>query len=309
MPQNTLNLINLPTSLNKSTQVAVWECSQAAAIVHILHGMGEHKARYHDFATFLTQNNIQVYAHDHFGHGSAISESTPKGHFGDAQGFKNVLSVVDDVHKHIHQKHPNMPVFLLGHSMGSFIAQHYLIDYPCRIKGLILSGSASTPRPLLHALSLVAKVESLRLGKHSYSKLIDFLSFGSYNKEFKPNRTQFDWLSRDPEQVDKYMADELCGFICSSDSWQQLAQSLLHISDKSALQKIPAELPTLIISGDRDPVGGFGKYLKNLQQLWIDTGHNKVELQLLPDARHEVLNEINKETTYTALLQWINNTM
>lgn len=298
-------LIDITNHLNEISHLATWKIEKPNAVVHILHGMGEHKERYDDFANFLNQHNIQVYAHDHLGHGDAISSNSPKGHFYDEDGFNKVVAVVEDVQNYIHQQHPGAPIFILGHSMGSFIAQHYLISFPCRIKGLILSGSALTPTPLIRALKLVAGIESLRLGKKGNSAVINFLSFGSYNNKFKPIRTEFDWLSRNEQSVDKYIADDLCGFICSCSGWQQLASGLLDISNPAKLKKIPAKLPVYIISGDMDPVGGSGKFVKALEKLWKKTGHTQVTLNLIHDARHEVLNESDKEVHYNALLQWL----
>jgi alpha-beta hydrolase superfamily lysophospholipase len=282
----TTPLISEISGLNsQSIKLACWPCDNPRALVHILHGMGEHKYRYQHFAEFLNSQGIQVYAHDHLGHGDSISEQSPTGHFGDDAGFKNVVGNVNLVQQHIRNLHPNLPIYLLGHSMGSFIAQSYLINYPNSIKGLILTGSALTPKPLIHALKLVAHIEVLRLGK--------------------PIRTEFDWLSRDNHAVDKYVADDLCGFICSCASWLQLAEALLEISTAKQLQKISANLPTLIISGDKDPVGGFGKYVKALTNFWKITGHTQVTSHLLADARHEVLNETDKELTYNLITKWI----
>lgn len=286
-------------------KLITWPCKTPSAVLHILHGMGEHKYRYQHFAEFLTQQGIQVYAHDHLGHGDAIDTLSSIGHFGDEQGFKQVVNNVDTVQQHIKTLHPDLPIYLLGHSMGSFIAQSYLIHYPSTIKALILSGSALTPRFLIRALAVVAKIETLRLGKRGSSQLMNFLTFGSYNNAFKPIRTEFDWLSRDPSAVDNYVADALCGFICSCASWLQLAEALLDISTPAHLQKIPAQLPILIISGSKDPVGGFGKYVNALTDLWKKTGHTQVTSKLIPDARHEVLNETDKELTYNLLLQWL----
>jgi alpha-beta hydrolase superfamily lysophospholipase len=297
----------LTTSTKHIIKITAWLClePEPKGIVHILHGMGEHKYRYQHFAHFLNQHHYHVYAHDHLGHGESIFTDTPKGHFGDENGFENIVDIVHDVQNEIQSRHANLPMILLGHSMGSFIAQNYLVKYPSNIQSLILSGSAYNPTPLLHALKLVASIEKLRLGSKGASKVLDFLSFGSFNNAFKPNRTASDWLSRDNDAVDRYIADKLCGFICSCASWQQLAQGMLNISNESQLRKIPNDLPTLIISGGKDPVGGFGKYVIALKDFWEKTGHSKVSLQLLDDARHEVLNETDKETTYNIILQWI----
>jgi alpha-beta hydrolase superfamily lysophospholipase len=299
-------LMSYIQGINSQTiQLACWPCDKPKALVHILHGMGEHKYRYQHFAEFLNTQKIQVYAHDHLGHGDSISEQSPIGHFGDDAGFKNIVANVNYVQQHLQNLYPDLPVYLLGHSMGSFIAQSYLINYPNTIRGLILTGSALSPKPLMHALKFVARVEMLRLGKRGTSRIINYLTFGSYNTAFKPTRTEFDWLSRDKNTVNQYISDAFCGFICSCASWSQLADGLLQISAPKQLQKISANLPTLIISGNKDPVGGFGKYFHALVAHWKKTGHTHVTSHLLADARHEVLNENDREFTYNIITKWI----
>ncbi len=295
-------------TLENELSLCCWQAQsdKPHAIVHILHGMGEHKLRYAHFANFLNTHHITVYAHDHSGHGAFIQSGNTPGHYGDSAGFHSVLQNVHVAQQFIRNKHPDTPIFILGHSMGSFIAQSYLIHYSCPLQGLILSGSAYTPVVLLHALKWLARFESVRVGKAGYSKVIDQLSFGSYNKAFQPQRTPFDWLSRDTQQVDQYIEDELCGFICSAYSWYELAHALIDISKTTQLEKIPAELPCLIISGDKDPVGAHGKYVSALHQHWLKTGHRHTRCELLKDARHEVLNETDRELTYNLLLNWIN---
>ncbi len=283
-----------------------WPCDKPKAVVHILHGMGEHKYRYQHFAEFLNRQGIQVYAHDHLGHGESINDASPMGHYGDDEGFEQVIANVKHTQDFIQERHFGLPNYILGHSMGSFIAQNYVLKNPeIKLSGLILTGSALTPPLLVKGLNLISKLEQWRLGKRGTSKILHFLSFGSFNDAFKPVRTESDWLSRDEAQVDKYINDPLCGFVCTTAVWEQLSRGMLEISTAEALKQIPSELPVLLISGDKDPVGGAGKYVKALDKLWRQSGHTKVDTHLIADARHEVLNESDKETTYNLVLQWI----
>jgi len=299
-------IINIITHDQKTLQLVSWQQSTSPKfIVHILHGMGEHKFRYKDFAQFLNNNEICVYAHDHRGHGDSAELGGCLGHFGDQNGFNKLLADTDSVQQFIRHQHPALPVFILGHSMGSFIAQTYLLRYQPEIQGLILTASTLNPRFLIRALYAVASLEKFRVGARSPSQLLNLLSFGSYNKAFKPNRTQFDWLSRDNKTVDQYIQDPLCGFICSTESWRQLAAALLEISHPKNFSKVNKNLPLLIICGDKDPVGGFGKTAQALYKFWIALGQTQVTMKLLTGARHEVLNEIDKEKTYNDILQWI----
>lgn len=298
--------IDIKTHDHKILKLTCWQASEnPECIVHILHGMAEHKLRYKEFARFLNNHAVCVYAHDHRGHGDSAELGGTIGHFGDKNGFKNVLADVESVQQFIRKTHPDTPLFILAHSMGSFIAQNYLLHYQPKIHGLILTGSALSPGFLVHSLRAVATLEKLRVGARKPSTLLNNLTFGSYNKTFKPTRTVFDWLSRDNQTVNQYMLDPLCGFMCSTESWQQLASALLEISDASNFSKVDKNLPLLLISGDKDPVGGFGKTVKALYQFWKELGQTQVTLELLTDARHEVLNEINKEKTYNDILQWI----
>jgi alpha-beta hydrolase superfamily lysophospholipase len=153
----------------------------------------------------------------------------------------------------------------------------------------------------------VAKLESWRLNEGNPSSLMDKLSFASFNNYFKPNRTDFDWLSRDPEQVDKYIADSFCGFPCSAETWQQLLTGLIEISQKDQLSKIPNALPIYLFGGDKDPVGRMGKGIPALAQKLKQTGHDSVTHKIYKDARHEMLNETCKYDVYKDVADWINH--
>lgn len=306
----TVSLVNFNLETTDKQQVSVrsWIPKDAPiALIHLLHGMAEHKQRYSEIAYFLAEQGIQVFAHDHRGHGESTDLSGVQGHYGDQNGLENVINDIEVIQTHIHKQHPNTAKFLLGHSMGSFLAQYYLMNRPNFLKGVILTGTSYTPRLPVLALNLVAKIEKLRLGANKSSKLINAASFGSYNNAFKPNRTEFDWLSRDPKIVDDYINDEQCGFICTNETWSQFSSALLHVHSQKNAKKMNPKVPMLLLCGDKDPVGSFGKGAKALKQFWNKTGID-AELQLTPDARHEILNETNRQEIYTNLLSWIKKT-
>ena len=209
---------------------------------------------------------------------------------------------------HIRKQHPQAPIFLLGHSMGSYIGMAYLMQHSCSLQGAILSGSNYQPLPVYQAASLITRFERWRLGPTGRSRLIDFLSFGSFNKAFKPNRTGFDWLSRDPAEVDKYVTDPLCGFVCTTQLWCDLMGGLQQITPVENLAQIDADLPLLVIGGDHDPVSQ-GKRLGDLAGALRTAGLHNVELRIYPEARHELLNESNRDEVTTYLRDWLDRAL
>lgn len=212
------------------------------------------------------------------------------------------------LNQHIGQQQPGLPIILLGHSMGSYIAQAYLLHHSASLDGAILSGSNFQPVALYRAARLIARVERLRQGLRGRSALIDFLSFGSFNKAFKPNRTAFDWLSRDPAEVDKYINDPLCGFRCTNQLWIDLLGGLQQISKASNLAQIDPGLPILVMGGECDPVSE-GKRLNSLADALREAGCQHLQLNIYPQARHEVFNETNRDEVTADVLSWLDQAL
>ncbi|SEJ07513.1 alpha/beta hydrolase [Pseudomonas sp. NFR16] len=275
----------------------------ARAVVMLSHGMAEHSGRYERLAEALTQASFALYAHDQRGHGRTASEGLP-GHYADRDGWSKVVGDLATLNASIAQKHPDVPVFLLGHSMGSYVAQAYLMHHSASLQGAILSGSNFQPVSLYRSARLVARFERWRQGATGRSALIEFLSFGSFNKRFKPVRTPFDWLSRDPQEVDRYISDPLCGFRCTNQFWLDMLGGLQQISKRSNLAQIDKSLPILIMGGECDPVSD-GKRLKDLADALTGTDHHAVALRIYPQARHEILNETNRQAVTHDLLAWL----
>jgi alpha-beta hydrolase superfamily lysophospholipase len=276
---------------------------QARAVVMLSHGMAEHSGRYERLAEALTRAGFALYAHDQRGHGRTASEGL-LGHYGDRDGWSKVVGDLATLNASIAQKHPEVPVFLLGHSMGSYVAQAYLMHHSASLQGAILSGSNFQPVSLYRSARLVARFERWRQGATGRSALIEFLSFGSFNKRFKPVRTPFDWLSRDPQEVDRYISDPLCGFRCTNQFWLDMLGGLQQISKRSNLAQIDKSLPILIMGGECDPVSD-GKRLKDLADALTGTDHHAVALKIYPQARHEILNETNRQAVTHDLLAWL----
>ena len=273
------------------------------AVVMLSHGMAEHSGRYARLGAALTEAGFALYAHDQRGHGRTAANGV-LGHYADRDGWNKVVGDLASLSASIGQRHPGAPVFVLGHSMGSYIAQAYLLHHSASVQGAVLSGSNFQPVLLYRSAAVIARLERWRQGATGCSAIIEFLSFGSFNKAFKPVRTPFDWLSRDQEEVDKYVNDPLCGFRCTNQFWLDMLGGLQQISKKSSLAQIDKTLPILIIGGECDPVSE-GKRLKDLAGALTDTDHALVTLKLYPQARHEILNETNREEVTHDLLAWL----
>ena len=277
------------------------------AVILLAHGMAEHSARYERLATACCDAGYGVYAADLRGHGKT-AETGVLGHYADQDGWRKVVGDLASLNQHIGQLHPGTPIVLLGHSMGSYIAQAYLLHHSASLHGAILSGSNFQPVALYRAASLIARFERWRQGAQGRSALIDWLSFGAFNKAFKPNRTAFDWLSRDPDEVDKYVNDPLCGFRCSNQLWVDLLGGLQQISKASNLAQIDPGLPLLVIGGECDPVSN-GTRLKDLADALRSAGNQCLQLNIYPQARHELFNESNREQVTSDVLAWLDQAL
>jgi len=276
------------------------------AVVQIIHGMSEHAARYARFAEAMTDTGIAVYAADLPGHGKTAREGE-LGHFADRRGWRVALGAVAAVHAEIEDEQPGKPVFMLGHSMGSFLLQHYLVEHGAKLSGAILSATTGD-MGLLRVVGLaLLRIEALILGTRHRSKLGEQLSFRDFNKKFKPARTGFDWLSRDPAEVDKYVADPFCGFRCSSGLWVELLSAGARLSDVARLRHIPPKLPVLMIAGEADPVSRGAAGPKVLERAYRAAGLEDVIVNVYEGARHELLNETCRDQVTADIRDWLLN--
>ncbi|ONH57329.1 Lysophospholipase, alpha-beta hydrolase superfamily [Pseudomonas cedrina] len=279
----------------------------AKAVLMLSHGMAEHSGRYARLAAALCAAGYGLYALDQRGHGRTADEGT-LGLYAEKDGWNKVVGDLASLNQHIGQQRPGLPIFLLGHSMGSYIAQAYLLHHSASLNGAILSGSNFQPVALYRAARVIARAERLRQGLRGRSALIEFLSFGSFNKAFKPNRTAFDWLSRDPVEVDRYINDPLCGFRCTNQLWVDLLGGLQQISKASNLAQIDPGLPILVMGGECDPVSE-GKRLNSLAHALREAGCQHLQLTVYPQARHEVFNETNRDQVTADVLMWLDQAL
>ena len=276
-------------------------------IIQIVHGMTEYALRYEYFAEKLCENGYTVYAHDHRGHGETSKEEEERGYIADNEGFDILVEDVKELTDIIKEENPNIPIILFGHSMGSFVTQRYIELYGNEIHGVILSGTDGKPDKITKLGILISKVEIMLRGRKAKSKLMDKLSFGNFNSNFKPNRTDYDWLCSVEEEVDKYIESPMCGFICTTSYYYDLIRGLWKINKKENLKQIPKNLPIFIFAGDKDPVGKFGKGIIRLYESYKGLGITDLKYKLYKNGRHEMLNEKNKDEVIEDLLEWIND--
>lgn len=279
---------------------------EVRALMHIFHGLGEHAARYDRFARESVAHGYVVVAHNHRGHGEDCAPNG-LGHYADDNGWNRVINDALQVQQDLIRRFPGLPLILFGHSMGSHIAQSFVMRHPEHVSALVLSGSTWPNRLQLRMGQFLATVAVWINGSQEKSALLNKMSFGDFNKRFSPNRTEFDWLSRDPLEVDKYVADPMCGAPSSNQLWKDLLGGMLEISTAKAVAKIP-DLPVLILGGTLDPVGGASR-LTALADAYRANGHSRVTLSVYPDGRHEMLNETNRDAVTKDIHEWCDSAL
>ena len=271
------------------------------AVVQIAHGLSEHSARYARLAAALNAAGYAVYANDHRGHGPKAAPAD-LGHFADDGGWGKVVGDFWTMNRLIAKEQPGVPIIFLGHSLGSFLGQDFVAEHSDALAGAAYSGSSGKPPAIATLGRLIARAERLRLGKRGKSQLLGQMWFGAYNKPFAPARTEFDWLTRDEKEVDAYVADPYCGFPFSTQLAIDVLDALPSLSSPQSLARIRKDLPIYVFSGERDPVGA------NIQGL-IDAlkgaGFTKLTTRIYPGARHETLNETNREEVTRDLIDWL----
>ncbi len=272
--------------------------SPRAAMI-IAHGAAEHSARYERLATALADAGYATYAPDHRGHGET---ATTHGWAGE-DGWTHMVNDLHTLAKHVQREHPSAPLFLMGHSMGSILAQHVIQQQGEIYRGVVLSGSFGTLDGLEHLLPMVDTLAQGE-GAQQPSELFGQM-FAGFNTPFQPARTGFEWLSRDEAEVQKYVDDPACGFPFSN----QLVADFIHGMDDAWKpeneRRIPQDLPVLFISGALDPVGGNMASVNALAERYRANGLRDVTVTFYPEARHELLNETNRDEVQRDLIAWL----
>lgn len=283
---------------------------QPKAIVQIAHGLAEHAARYARLADALNSAGYAVYANDHRGHGRTVKSADDLGFFAERDGWRKCVDDLWQLNRHLAAaKHPGLPIVLLGHSMGSTLAEQFMGD-PDRgnaLAGVVLSGANGKPTFLAKIGGAITRAERARLGVRGKSKLVQSLTFDAFNKKFAPARTAFDWLSRDPAEVDKYVADPLCGFPATVQLWMDLLGGWAEVSRAAHRNRVPKALPLYLIAGGRDPVSGNTRQLGPWMADYRAAGLVNLTHKFYPEARHELFNESNREEVTTNLIGWLDH--
>jgi len=275
------------------------------AVVQIAHGWGEHAGRYARIADALCREGYAVYANDHRGHGHTARTPEELGFFSGRDGWTKCAGDLWQLHQHIAASHPDAPIVILGHSMGSFMTQQFISEHGDVLAGAVLSGSNGAPPSSARVGVWLAYLERLRVGPRGKSRLMNRLVFGAFNKPFEPARTPFDWLSRDPAEVDRYIADPLCGaFESTVQLYIDVLGALPDVGKVARQARIPKKLPIYIFGGTRDPVGSN---IEELVEAYRAAGIQDVRHQFYVRGRHESLNETNRDEVTRDLIQWLNS--
>jgi len=277
----------------------------AKAMVQIAHGWGEHAGRYARVAEALCREGYGVYANDHRGHGRTARTPAELGFFAERDGWNHCVRDLWQLHQHIAACHRGAPIVMFGHSMGSFMTQQFISEHGDALAGAALSGSNGAPPASARGGLLLARFERLRLGQRGNSPLLKRLVFGAFNKPFEPARTPFDWLSRDHGEVDRYIADPLCGgFESAVQLYIDILSALPDVARPSRQARIPQRLPIYIFGGAHDPVGSN---IEQLLEAYRSAGIENLQHHFYPNGRHESLNEVNRDEVTRDLIDWLNS--
>lgn len=274
------------------------------AILQIAHGLCEYVGRYNRFANYLAQHGILVCGNDHLGHGRTAPPHD-RGYLSAKNGWNFLVQDMETLREIESVRNPGIPYFFLGHSMGSFLLRTYLIDYPSRVAGAILSGTGQMTPAMVTGGVRLSQAECIRLGLRGDSKILYNMSLGGYNKQFSPARTSADWLTRDADIVDAYLKDPLCTFRPKTGLYRDLSAGLSYISHSKNLSKMNPKTPIFFLSGDCDPVGENGKGVNRAVKLFVKAGCINLTKTLYPGGRHEMVNEINWMQVYKDILTWL----
>lgn len=283
---------------------------EVKALVHLSHGMAEHAMRYDKLGSILAEAGILLSANDHRGHGKTAqrAKSEGKGDFGylaDRDGFDKVEGDLEEVILNLKADYPQKKVILLGHSFGSFAAQSLMEKNGDLVDGVILSGTSGPMRSTAFWGNKVFALNSLILGKKHKAKFDSWCVFGKYNRRVKNPKTAFDWLSRNEFNVEMYTADQWCGFTPSAEFFTELTRGLYRIHSPARMRQIPKSLPVYFVYGSDDPVGGYGKTIQRLIEIYKANGMTDVSFKEWKDDRHEVLNELDGDAVIADVLAWI----
>lgn len=281
------------------------DTGQVRCVLQVVHGMAEYAERYEEFAAFLVERSFVVTGDDHLGHGKSVGQGGKQGYFCEQDPATVLVRDVHRLKKLTEELYPGVPYVLMGHSMGSFITRNYLCRYGTGISGAVIMGTGMQPKAVLDMARLVAGIQKFFCGPMHVSRLLDRLAFGGYGRGITDRRTAFDWLSRDRERVDRYIADPMCGFTFTVNGFGALFELVLRLYSPENLAAVPRELPVFMVSGDADPVGDYGKGVRRAYDSLVAAGLTDIRLKLYPGGRHELLNETNRSQVMQDICRWV----
>lgn len=278
-------------------------------ILQIVHGMAEYVERYEEFAAYLTERGFVVTGEDHLGHGKSVGEGGKYGYFCENDPATVLVRDVHRLKKMTETLYPNVPYVIMGHSMGSFITRNYLCRYGTGICAAVIMGTGMQPKAVVGMAKAAVKLQKLFTGSGHVSHFIDKLAFGGYNKKIDSPETGWDWLSRDQERVKRYMEDPLCGFTFTVNGFEALFELISRLYRAENLRQIPGRLPVLMVSGDADPVGDYGKGVQTAYHSLVAAGLENISLKMYEGGRHELLNETNRDEVMRDICNWLEKTV
>ena len=278
--------------LGKTILYRVWPIDGAKATLHIYHGMAEHSARYSEFAKYMNSEGFAVFCHDHMGHGGSLN-GDEKGYFNDKDGWEYASLDGYAIDLIIEEEYKDVPHFIFGHSMGSFMARKNIADHSEHYDAAVICGTGGSQGVIGILGKAIASFKQALFGAKHKDKMLDSMIFGAYNAKFK-NDGHFAWLSKDRTEVEKYIADPLCGFTCTSSFYKDLIGATIIANDPKTAQKIRKDLPILLISGSEDPVGNYSKGVESSYNLYKKAGIEDVRISIISGGRHEILNDYCK---------------
>ena len=274
-------------------------------ILQIIHGMAEYIDRYDDFARFMVGKGFVVVGDDHLGHGDSVGENGTYGYFCKKDPATVLVRDEHRLKKLMEAKYPGVPYYILGHSMGSFIARNYLNRYGSGIQGMIVMGTGNQSKALLGASKVLVGLTGFFCGEKHVAKFINKLAFGTYNRAIEDAKTNVDWLTKDEAIVDKYIADERCGFTFTVNGFRGLFELIYRLQKPKNLVTIPKKIPVFFVSGEEDPVGDYGEGVIGAKNDLVRAGLENVSMKLYPGDRHEILNETDKDIVYQDIYEWL----
>lgn len=279
---------------------------EPVGVLQIAHGVTEYILRYEEFAEYLTDKGFIVVGNDHLGHGKSIAEGAKPMYFGPKGSWNWVVKDIKSLKDMAKEKYPDIPYYMLGFSLGSFVLRTYLIDYPGDLDGAILMGTGQMSPIAIKIAKFMANKEAKKAGEENSTPAIHQLTFGTYNKIFAPNRTEYDWLCANEQALDEYIADPQKGGDFSAGLFRELLDGMLYSASEKKVWWMDKKLPVLLISGDKDPVGDRGKGVRATEKVLRKAGVKDISVKMYSGLRHDILHEKEKDQVYADVYNWLN---